>query len=136
MIPLRSAWQGHYETGSNKRTRRFVPPCQCSRRKLRLVRNSRSCPASLWLWGGYDYRLQRKLPVAGFAAAFISSRITSKRSWMDQFQEALAQTMNEPRRTYGSKMSWTQVKKILNFWKPWNSHLPTNRYGVFVKAKR
>src|SRR5208282_5690369 len=49
MIPLRSAWQGHYETGSNSSTRRFVPPCQCSRRKLRLVRNSRSSPASLWL---------------------------------------------------------------------------------------
>jgi len=45
MILLRSAWQGHYETGSNSSTRRFVPPCQCSRRQLRLVRNSRSTPA-------------------------------------------------------------------------------------------
>ena len=35
-------------------TRRFVPPCQCSRRRLRLVRNSRSRPASLRLWNSID----------------------------------------------------------------------------------
>ena len=40
--------------------RHFVPPCRCSRRQLRLVRNSRSTPASLWLWDWYYCRNRRQ----------------------------------------------------------------------------
>ena len=55
----RSAPLGKDTTKSAQtKTRRFVPPCQCSRRKLRLVRNSRSRPASLWLWGGYNSNIK------------------------------------------------------------------------------